>query len=465
MPSTERPRIGLLPTMIDMYREMPDFQRKVEEMAVELCERLGEVAEVTYAAPCDDRPGVDAAAAEMAAAGVDLLLVLPLTYTLSHIVLPAVLQTKLPALILNTQPRRTFTPDLDDMTFEENQALPCVYDLANAFARNGIRFRAVTGYYRDPAFLAEVKEWIEAAAAARAVRQMRIGVVGHAMDGMGDFALDTTALLGQVGVEVKHIPPGEVAARAAAAPADEIERQMAADCAAFEVQEPLPHEEHRAASRLEWALRRTVEEHGLVGIAVHFMTVDDDGRFEAWPLMAASKLMGEGYGYGGEGDVSCAAVMAMTNRLCGASHFYEGWAMDFEREAVLFMHMGEGNYRLAHPERRVRLVRYPFGMKAPYPPVNLVFELQAGDATVVNLTTGPGGRLKFTVTEGRVLDFTAVRAVPMPQGAFKPDLPLAEFLRRSFEAGASHHSSLVYGRHAEKVLKLADLLGVPCERI
>jgi L-arabinose isomerase len=466
MPRTDlRPRVGLLPTMIDMYRVMPDFQRKVEEMALELCSSLSEFADVTYSGPCDDRRGVEAAVAAMEAADADLLLVLPLTYTLSHIVLPAVLRTTIPALILNTQPRRTFTPDLDDMTFEENQALPCVYDLANAFSRNGAPFRAVTGYYRDPAFLQEIKDWTDAADVARAVRQMRVGLVGHPMDGMGDFALDTTLLLGQVGVEVQHVPPGEVAALAAGAPPEEIARQIAADRAAFQVQEPLPEEEHRAASRLEWALRRTVQDHDLDGIAVHFMTVDDDGRFEAWPLMAASKLMGEGYGYGGEGDVACAAAMAMMIRLCGAAHFFEGWAMDFEREAVLFMHMGEGNYRLAHPDRPVRLVRSPFPMKVSYPPVNLVFDLRPGEATVVNLTTAHGGRLKLTVTEGRVLDVPSVHAVPMPQGAFKPDLSLQEFLRRSFEAGASHHSALVYGRHAGKVLKLANLLGVVCERI
>jgi L-arabinose isomerase len=81
------------------------------------------------------------------------------------------------------------------------------------------------------------------------------------------------------------------------------------------------------------------------------------------------------------------------------------------------------------------------------------------------LTTSRAGQLKFTVTEGQVLDFASVRAVPMPQGAFKPDAPLQEFLERYFLVGASHHSALAYGRWARAVTRVASLLGVDCERV
>jgi L-arabinose isomerase len=459
------PHVGLLALMIDMYREMPEFQQRMEGLALDLLKSLRQHSRVTYSGLCDSRSMVDSAVPEMEKAGAELLLVCPLTYAPSQIVLPAILRSNLPVLIINTQWLRTFKPEMNEMTLEENQALPGIQDLANVLVRQGVSFQVVTGHYRDPAFLQEIKDWSEAAHVARYVRQMRVGLVGYPMDGMGDFALDSTALLGQVGIEVKHIPPGEVAERASQAPSQEIDRQMAADRAEFQVQEPLPEDEHRAASRLEWALRQTVQEHRLDGIAVHFMAVDDDGRFEALPLMAASKLMAEGCGYGGEGDVACAATMAMMIRLSGAAHFFEGWAMDFENESIIFTHMGEGNYRLSHPDRPVRLVRYPWPMKVPKPPVNLVYDFRPGEATVVNLTTTCGGKLKFTVTEGCVLDFTSVRDVPMPQGEFKPDLPLQEFLRRSFETGASHHSALVYGRCADKVIKIASLLGVECERI
>ena len=43
----------------------------------------------------------------------------------------------------------------------------------------------------------------------------------------------------------------------------------------------------------------------------HFMAVGEDNLLDTQPFLAASRLLAEGYGFGGEGDVTSAAAVAM----------------------------------------------------------------------------------------------------------------------------------------------------------
>jgi L-arabinose isomerase len=93
------------------------------------------------------------------------------------------------------------------------------------------------------------------------------------------------------------------------------------------------------------------------------------------------------------------------------------------------------------------------------------YTLRPGEATLINLTTTFAGRVKLTAAEGEVPDFKPVKGVLSPHGKFKPDRPLREFLDRYALAGGSHHGALAYGRLAESVGMVADLLGIEFERI
>ena len=87
---------------------------------------------------------------------------------------------------------------------------------------------------------------------------------------------------------------------------------MAEDRRRFQFQEGITHQEHEANARLEWALRETLREHGLQGFAAHFVAAGEEGWLDTLPFLAASKLLGEGHGFGGEGDVTSAAAVAPT---------------------------------------------------------------------------------------------------------------------------------------------------------
>ena len=464
MEGTRKPRVGLLGLMLQAYDEsFPELRPCAESFARELVEVMGSAAQVDFPGVCNSREQVDRAVARFERDGADLIVVVLLTYAPSLIALPALARTPLPVLILNTQKARGVPVGSPGSVLIENHGMHGVQDLANVLLRAEVPFRLLTGHYRDAALQEELRSHLVAAKAVAELRRSRFGLLGYPMQDMGDFALDETALLAQMGAQVRRIPFRLVAERVAQAPTAVVERMMAEDRETFEVDPALSAEEHAASVRLEWALRSVAQEWNLSGLAIHFLAVDEDKRLPTLPFLAASEMLADGYAYGGEGDVTSAVAVFLMREIAGQANFTEMFTMDFDEDAIVMAHMGEGNWRMARKDLPVRLVRNPFKMVSlEYAPAALSFALEPGEVTLASLTTGSGGLLRLVVTEGHVVDFTPLKGATNPQYKFAPEGELTEFLTEFSLAGGSHHQAQAYGSHSGTVEKVAELLGIEC---
>ncbi len=459
----EKAQVGLLGLMLELYDRVPDLKPRMAAFAQDLATSLSPFADVDFPGVCNTRDQVDRAVATFEAEGKDLIIVVLLTYAPSHIALPALLRTPLPIVIFNTQQLQTITPEVTSDETLWNHGMHGVQDLCNVLLRAGRPIRLVTGHYQDQSALTQVGEWCRAARAVRFARRTRIGLLGYPMEGMGDFGIDQTALLAQVGAEIHHIAMRDVAARAQAAPMDVIKAQMEDDRQRFSIAPGITEKEHEASSRLEWALRTVLQEGSLDGFAAHFVAVGEEGWMETLPFLAAAKLLAEGYGFGGEGDVTSAAATALMANLAGAANFTEMFSMDPAHDAVLMMHMGEGNWRMARRDEPIHLLRSTLGLvELKVAPLLLAFSMEPGDVTLLSLTTVQDGRLRFVAAEGEVMDFPYVADLGRPHYKFRPKSPdgLPGFLTRFSQAGGSHHQALAYGHWASTLEKVAGLLGV-----
>lgn len=465
--ANERCRIGLLTLFFDLYLRGDNALLAAEEaFAQRLAARLRDRNQVTFPGVCTNRSEVDQAVSAFDREGVDLIVVVFLTYAPSLYALPALQRTPRPILIFNTQQLYAVTGDLKPTDTTENHGVHGVQDLANVLRRVARPFHIVTGFWEDADVLGEVQAWCDAARLSRELRQARVGLLGHPMESMGDFGLDETACLAQVGVHVHHLPMRLVADRAAAAPPAEIDEQLAFDREHFRVEPDVTPEQHEVNSRLEWALRKVLQERQLLGFASHFSAIGSEGILDTLPFLAACKLLGEGYGYGGEGDVTSAIATWLLQRLAGEATFTEMFTMDFGGGTVLMSHMGEGNWRMARSDYPVTLRSSPIGMAAVrVAPVSLGFTYRPGPVTLVSLTTAERGSLRFVITEGEIIDAPPIPALSRVHCRFGPNQPLPQFLTRFSEAGGSHHQGMAYGRLASTVIKLAKLLGVDHEYI
>jgi len=461
-------KVGLLGLMLELYDLVPGLKPRMAEFAQDLVHTLADFADVDFPGVCNTREQVDEAVARFEAEGKDLILVVLLTYAPSHIALPALLHTRLPYVIFNTQQLHTVTAQVTSQDTTKNHGMHGVQDLCNVLLRAGHCPKLVSGHYRDPNALAELRSWMDAIRGARFMHRMRIGLLGYPMEGMGDFGIDHTALLAQAGVSVHHLAMRAVAERAREVPDAMVVQAMAEDREQFVIADDITEEEHAASARLVFALRDILREQGLHGFAAHFTAVGEEGWLDTLPFLAASMLLGEGYGFGGEGDVTSAAAVALMAHLAGAANFTEMFSMDPEGDAVLMMHMGEGNWTMAREDEPIHLLRSTLGLvDLRIAPLLLAFSLEPGPVTLASLTTVTEGKLRLVVTEGEVVDFPYVADLGRPHYKFRPDSPdgLSGFLNRFSLAGGSHHQALAYGRWAGTLAKLADLLGIECTQV
>ncbi|MGQ9682012.1 MAG: L-fucose/L-arabinose isomerase family protein [Anaerolineae bacterium] len=464
MTEGDKPQVGLLGLMLESYDSaLPELRVHGEAFAGQLVANMSPFAQVHWPGMCNTRTAIQGTIEAFEQQGVDLVLVVMLTYATSLTALPALRRTKLPLLIFNTQAARSVPQDAPPSILAENHGMHGVQDLANVLLRAGRSFALLTGHWQDPDTLAELQRWCDAARVARALSRCRIGLLGYPMQDMGDFGIDETALLAQVGAQSVHIPFSMVARLAQQAPPPAIANMVVEDHARFDVDPGLSCAEHEAALRLEWALRQVVAAWELNGLAVHFQAVDEDGRLETLPFLAASKMLADGLAYGGEGDVTSAVAVALMQALAGRANFTEMFTMDFDEQAIVMSHMGEGNWQMARRDRPVRLVRNAFPMASLcYAPAALSFALEPGHVTLASLTTGPEGRLRLVVGEGDILDFLPFQGAANPQYKLMPAGGLRRFLTGFSLAGGSHHQALAYGSHTQALQCLASLLGIEC---
>ncbi len=454
-----RPRIGLLGIMQELYDDMiPGITEHQAAFARAVAERLQTVAEVVFPGPARCREDIEARVRELTAAGVDGIAIVMLTYAPALRTVRALLELPVPLLLANVQPERALTAawDMDDLTY--NQGIHGAQDQANAMVRAGLPFSVITGEWRSERFERAFADWASAARTVSELRRTRIALLGYPMNGMGDILYDPPTLLRVLGPMVVSEDLGGLIERMDKVSGQGVEELMSLHHERFAVDPELPRARHAYAARLELALRSLLEQEAYAGFSFHFDAFGGDGRFEQLPLLAASDLMADGYGFAAEGDTSTATLMCAAQTLIGEAHFSEMYAMDWERDSLLISHMGEGNWRIAREDRPIRLIDRELGIGGLDNPPTPVFSARPGPATTAALVPLAGGRFRLVAGRGEVLDAPELPKVEMHHFHFRPTARIEPFMDAWLRHGAPHHFVLNLGEHASRWRHLAELL-------
>jgi len=460
--STLRPKVGLLGLTLELYEQTAPRLRPGREAWVRraVLPALGKVADVEFVGAAFRREDVQAQVERFEAEGCDAVLVMLLTYSPSQIALPVLRRTRLPIVVWNTQELRAIDADFSGARMVENHGVHGTQDLANVLLRSGVRFRYVTSHLDDPDALGELTDFFMAAAATGRLSRARLGILGYPFPGMGDFALDTTHMAATLGCEWTAMPMEEYVQRAAGAPPEAVARLVAEYRATYEVDPAVADADLEATARVELALRGMVGGRRLDAFTYQFMAFGEDERTPTVPFVAASRLMGEGVGFGGEGDLIAAAGSALLNWLSPPASFAEMFTVDFEGNAVLLSHMGEANVAMARSDRRIRLAartRQITRTRCGQLVLATVFE--PGPATLFALTLGRGGRWRMIASPVTGEDFGPLASLTEPHCKLSPGGDVREFLTAYAKAGGPHHCALCFGDARRRIGDAAELVG------
>lgn len=456
-----RPKVGVLALTLELYETLAPKLRDGRQkwLRQSVLPALRPLADVVFDQAVYTRADIDLAVARLERAGVDAILVLLLTYSPSQLALPALKRTPLPILVWNTQELYAVDDSFTAAAMTDNHGVHGTQDLCNVLLRSGAKFHYVTSHLRDVGALAEIGDFLQAAAAVNRLRRARLGILGYPFPGMGDFAVDTTHLAATLGCQVDQLSLEDYILRAAAAPKPQVAAIVRQYRAQYAVAKGVTAADLDATARVELALRGMVKDRKLDGLTYQFLAFGQDERTPTVPFVAASRLLAEGVGFGGEGDVIAAAGTCLLNALAAPASFTEIFTIDFQGNALFMSHMGETNVAMAPKGRKVSLVARPGPItRTRGRQLTLVAGVASGPATFFALTQGPANRWRLIAAPVDVEDWGPL-AIEVPHFKMRPRGDVRNFLTDYANAGGPHHGAICFGdamRRLELAAKILD---------
>jgi L-arabinose isomerase len=465
------PRVGIFGIGLAAY--WPQFEglrERLEGYQDGIEARLQSMgAEVVSAGVVDTAPAARRAGANLAAAGVDLVMVYAATYATSSQVLPVLQAAGAPVVVLNLQPSRTL--DYEGMTTAEwlaNCSACCVPEIAGALTRSRIPYRTVTGTLLDgdPAW-DMLRDWLDATRAVRSLRSARIGFLGHTYPGMLDMYSDFTQVHAQTGAHVEVLEIDDLVERVETADAAAVERKGEeirstfdlADAGVDPIAAEITPEIFQWSARVAAGLDRLVEDFALDGLTYYYRGVGGNAaeRVTAGLIVGNSLLTARGVPASGEGDLKTNVGMLLLDRLGAGGSYTEFYALDFDDEFVLMGHDGPGHLAIAEGRPVARALGLYHGKAGAG--LSIEMKVRLGPVTILCVTQTADGRLKLIAAEGDSVSGPTFRI-----GNTNSRIRFASGPTAFFDAwcaeGPTHHVALGVGHQVSRIRKVADLLGL-----
>ncbi|MBS0031584.1 arabinose isomerase [Chitinophaga sp. 22321] len=409
-----------------------------------------------------------AAAALFKQEDVSIIFLYVSTYALSATVLPVVQKAKVPVVILNLQPVDAIDYDwfnsLGDrgiMTGEwlANCQACAVPEIANVFNRAGIQFYQVTGTLDDTAAWQEIAAWKEAATVATAMRNNRLGVLGHYYNGMLDIYSDLTLQAATFGGHIQHLEMCDLASFHQQVTPEEISDKMQQIHREMEVLEECPPHEIVRAAHTAVALDKMVAHHQL-GSLCYYYEGAPEGEYEnliSSVITGNSILTAHAVPVAGEYEVKNAQAMKILDLFNAGGSFTEFYGMDFKEDIILMGHDGPGHLAIAEGRPLLR----PLGVYHGKPGKGLSIEMKVkhGPVTLLSVVETNNGKLKLLVAEGNSVPGPILK-IGNTNSRYKFSLDIKTFVNNWCKEGPAHHCAIGIGHIADKIEKLGNILGI-----
>jgi len=442
-----------------LKERLQGYQREVESRIA------GFGIEVVSAGLVDNAAAAVEAGRRFAAADLDLIVCYVGTYATSSQVLPVVQRAGLPVLVLNLQP----VPALDYEHTDTGEWLAncstcCVPEISNAFARARVKFRVVSGTLADdPAAWDEIAGWCAAARVANALRNARIGFLGHTYPGMLDMYSDFTMVTAQTGAHIEVLEMCDLNQSVEAVTGDEVEARLEEARRTFEIVDA-PADDLDWAARVAAGLDRMVAGFRLNGLTYYYRGLDGNPyeRLGAGLILGNSLLTARGIPASGEGDLKTCLAMMILDRFGAGGSFTEFYAMDFRENFVLMGHDGPAHLAISARRPVLRGLGLYHGKRGSG--VSVEFSVKTGPVTILGLTQTAEGRLKLIAAEGESIPGPILRIGNTNSRLRFGQGPRA-FVNRWCHEGPTHHCALGVGHVASAIARFAELIGLELVRV
>jgi L-arabinose isomerase len=370
-----------------------------------------------------------------------------------------------PLLHLHTQLNEALPWSTIDMDFMNlNQAAHGDREFGFIQTRIGVHRKTVAGHASDPVLAERIDGWVRAATGYSHLNGMKLARFGDNMRGVAVTEGDKVEAELRFGVSVNTYGVNDLVELVDAVADEEIDLLVADYADAYRLAPELHrggerHESLRYAARIEAGLRRFLTDGGFGAFTTNF---EDLGGLRQLPGLAVQRLMGDGYGFGGEGDwktsALLAAVKAMGTGTGRGTSFMEDYTYHFGpgEPKILGAHMLEVCPSIAADRPSCEI--HALGIGGREDPVRLVFDAASGPAVVIGLAD-LGERFRLVANEVEVVPpDEPLPNLPVARAVWKPAPSLSTSAESWLTAGGPHHTVMTQAVGAEVLRDFANMV-------
>ncbi len=379
---------------------------------------------------------------------------------------------KIPVIILNLQS----VPQLDYESFNKlndrgkmtgvwlEHCQSCsVPEIAAVFNRSDIHYDIVTGYLQDEQAWEEIKAWTEAASVAVAMRNNRMGILGHYYNGMLDVYTDITKQSAVFGTHMELIEMCELKKYRDNATDVEVQAKLEEFNTSFEVSEECEKDELERAAKTSVALDKLIKNRNL-GSMAYYYEGESGNEYEniVTSVIAGNTLLtGKNIPIAGECEVKNAQAMKIMAEFGAGGSFSEFYLMDFNDDVIYLGHDGPAHYTIA--EEKVRLVPLPVYHGKPGKGLSIQMNVKNGPVTLLSVVEGKDG-VFLLCAEGEAVEGPILQ-IGNTNSRYRFSIGAKVFMDQWSKQGPAHHCAIGVGHVADKIEKLGQILNIDVVRI
>lgn len=467
-------KVGLFGIGLDTYwAQFDGLLDKLKAYQEQIKNRIaGFGVEVADAGMVDNPFKAREAADFLKSQDVEIVFLYVSTYALSSTVLPIVQKLKIPVVILNLQPvaeldYKAFNKlgDRGKMTgvwLEHCQACS-VPEIASVFNRSGIQYDFVTGYLQEEEVWSEIEAWAEAARVAAAIRNNRLGILGHYYGGMLDVYTDLTKQSAVFGTYIQLLEMCELKKYRDAATDAEVQSKIEEFSTAFDVSPECNTHEIERAARTSVALDMLVKERNLGSMAYYYEgeSVNEYENIVTSVIAGNTLLTGKNIPIAGECEVKNAQAMKIMAEFGAGGSFSEFYLMDFKDDVVMLGHDGPAHSAIA--EGRVKLVPLSVYHGKPGQGLSIQMSVKHGPVTLLSVVEGKDD-VFLLVAEGESVAGPVLQ-IGNTNSRYRFSIGAKRFMNEWSKQGPAHHCAIGLGHISDKIQKLGQILGIDVVKI
>jgi L-arabinose isomerase len=403
---------------------------------------------------------------------VEIVFLYVSTYALSSTVLPVAQKLKVPVVILNLQPVAQLDYDsfnalgdrgkMTGVWLEHCQACS-VPEIASVFNQADIQYDFVTGYLQDEEAWSDIKAWTEAATVAAAMRNNRLGVLGHYYNGMLDVYTDLSKQSAVFGTHMELLEMCELKKYRDETSEAEVESKIEEFRQTFDVSPECEATEIERAARTSVALDKLVKNRDL-GSMAYYYEGESGNEYEniVTSVIAGNTLLtGNNIPIAGECEVKNAQAMKIMAEFGAGGSVSEFYLMDFKDDVVYLGHDGPAHYAIA--QEQVKLVPLPIYHGKPGKGLSIQMNVKNGPVTLLSVVEGKDG-VFLLCAEGESVAGPILQ-IGNTNSRYRFSIGAKDFMNQWSKKGPAHHCAIGVGHIADKIEKLGHILNIGVVKI